>query len=369
MRLLFVIDHFGSGGAQRQLTNLACGLVARGHNVEFFVYHPTYRFFRSQVDAAGIRVHEAAESNRAGIRVVLEIRALLRTGRYDAALAFLDVPNLYLSLASIGVESVPVVTSERVDPLVGGRGLRHALAMYGHRFADRVVANSESAVAELVRSHKWLESKLVVIRNGVDLTAFHRRPIAQQSPSGRLRLLSAGTITPRKNAHTLIEAMLELRRRGYALPMVTWVGKADVGGSHTEYQQALQRTLERNGIAESWVWAGERADMVALMHDADALVHPSHREGLANVVCEALACGLPVLVSDRGENRWLGGGSRGMLFDPESPSEIADVIARFTVLSRMERDAMSDAAYSFAHRELSLEKYVSLYERLFQELY
>ncbi len=57
MKLLFVIDHFGSGGAQRQMVNLALGLSRRGHDVEFLVYYPEFDFFRARVDEAGLTVH------------------------------------------------------------------------------------------------------------------------------------------------------------------------------------------------------------------------------------------------------------------------------------------------------------------------
>ena len=46
MRILCVIDSLGSGGAQRQMVSLAQGMVARSHEVEFFVYHPELDHFK-----------------------------------------------------------------------------------------------------------------------------------------------------------------------------------------------------------------------------------------------------------------------------------------------------------------------------------
>jgi hypothetical protein len=43
MKVLLVIDGFGSGGAQRQMVNLAAGLTRRGHTAEFAIYHPEMR--------------------------------------------------------------------------------------------------------------------------------------------------------------------------------------------------------------------------------------------------------------------------------------------------------------------------------------
>ena len=46
MKILCVIDSLGSGGAQRQIVNLACGLKKKGHDVDVFVYFPEFSFFR-----------------------------------------------------------------------------------------------------------------------------------------------------------------------------------------------------------------------------------------------------------------------------------------------------------------------------------
>lgn len=369
MRLLFVIDHFGSGGAQRQMVNLGCGLAARGHEVEFFVYHDQYRFFRSMVETAGIRIHEARKTDRLGLGVLLALRALLRGGHYDAALAYLETPSLCVEVASIGLSGVPVVVSERVDPDAGSGGARRAFAIQMHRLATRVVANSGTCAEQLGRRHPWLVPRLQTIRNGVDLGEFSPPVGEERRSSARLRLLAVGTVTPRKNAHGLVEALVELRRQVRVLPVVTWVGKLESDEASVRYRRELQAALERHDLLGSWIWAGEQARIAPLMREADALIHPSLREGLANVICEALACGLPVLVSDRGENGWLaGGGRRGFVFDPESAAGIAETIGRFSSLGGDARREMSEAGCAFARQELSLEAFVVRYEQLFREL-
>ena len=55
MRLLFVSDHLGSGGAQRQLVTLALELTKRGHEIDFFLYHDA-DFYGDQLREAGIQV-------------------------------------------------------------------------------------------------------------------------------------------------------------------------------------------------------------------------------------------------------------------------------------------------------------------------
>ena len=48
MKILLVIDHFGSGGAQKQIVTLAVGLKRKGFQVEIFNYYSSIIFFREQ---------------------------------------------------------------------------------------------------------------------------------------------------------------------------------------------------------------------------------------------------------------------------------------------------------------------------------
>ena len=54
---LFIIDHFGSGGAQRQLVTLALALKSKGYQIEFFAYYPKYTFYLPLLENANIPVH------------------------------------------------------------------------------------------------------------------------------------------------------------------------------------------------------------------------------------------------------------------------------------------------------------------------
>jgi glycosyltransferase involved in cell wall biosynthesis len=69
------------------------------------------------------------------------------------------------------------------------------------------------------------------------------------------------------------------------------------------------------------------------MQRHDALIHPSLYEGLPNAVCEALAAGLPVLISNVCDHPLLVvEGERGFLFDPSDPLSIAMSIERAAAL-------------------------------------
>jgi len=62
MKLLCVIDSLGSGGAQRQIVELAKGFKKKGHRVQFLTYHDI-NFFKPQLDRIDIPVQTILEPN------------------------------------------------------------------------------------------------------------------------------------------------------------------------------------------------------------------------------------------------------------------------------------------------------------------
>lgn len=366
MRLLFCIDHFGPGGAQRQLVALARGLHERGHQVEFFVYHPHIRHFAPQVEELGIAVHGVRKAGKLSPGPVLALARLIRRTRPDGVLAYLPTPAVYAELASLATRGVPLVVSERfmytrMSPLVRAQQELHRLASW-------ITVNSHHQRERMEHLFPWMRSRVSTIYNGVDLEAFAPapegpRPAGDSAP----RLLVVSSTARKKNALGLARALDVLARRGRELPLVRWAG-VPTSAEDEAAKHEVNAVLEAAGVADRWEWLGKRGDVPDLMRSHDALVHPAFFEGLPNAICEALASGLPVLASDVCDHPRLVGDDRGLLFDPASPEAIADALERFAATSSAERLAMAYAARAFAERELNLKRYTQEYERLFLQL-
>lgn len=368
MKLLFVIDHFGSGGAQRQMVNLAIGLTQRGHTVDFFLYHPEFRFFMPLIERTGIRVLEHRKAGKLGLSVLLALRRRIISGKYTAILSYLETPSVYAELASLGRGSTPLVVSERVDPPAGRSGVQLRVRALLHRVADSIVTNSHFCRKEWSARFPALSNRLTTIWNGLDLVQFSP---AESMPAnqGRLSVLAVGTLVPRKNALGIVSALIEVKRRGAVVPDVTWIGKLEHSSAGYGYKELIDKRLVESGLSERWTWAAEQSEIERSFRRADVLVHASYREGLSNVICEALACGCPVLAADAGDNRLLvGDGERGMIFSPDSPIELADRLEDFARLSPVIRRKLRLAARAFAERELSIDRLVSQYEAHFESV-
>lgn len=371
MRLLFVIDSFGSGGAQRQMVQLALGLRGAGHEVEFFVYVTRHDHFRRVIDDAGIVVHEYEKPSRYSLGVVPRLARVLRQGRFDLVLAYLTTPGLYAEAAAClnrlrGIRT-PVVVSER-GPLPHV-SLKLRLTLGAHRLADHVVTNSRNNREQLLKLWPWLRDRSSVIYNGIDLALFAPDVAPRPAMPDRLDILAIGTLLPSKDAMVLVEALAMHRARHGWTPIVSWVGKLAANGGDAEYEQLVRGRIEALGLVENWRWMGERHDIVALLRNHDVLAHPSILEGLPNAVCEALACGLPVIAARIGDNEALvEHGVTGYLYPPGDAAALSESIAVFASLEPERRARMRTAARAFAIATLGLERCVASYQTLFESL-
>ncbi len=369
MKALLVIDHFGSGGAQRQLVELACGLSRRGHEVEIFVYHPRFSFFRPRIDQHGIVVHEYEKRGRLGLGVVRRLAEVMRVGAFDVAVSYLKSTNVYSEFASLFSSPAALVVSERTSYHDDATWITSMARRLLHALADHVVTNSVTQ-RDWLRQKPWLSQKVTSIYNGLDLEHFSPASARGQPAANGPKLLGIGRVGPEKNIANLVRGLSLLVDRTGTCPKVSWVGPRDESARGRRYSAEIDALIGALPVVrEKWEWLGLRSDIAELLRAHDALVHPSLYEGLPNVVCEALACGVPVLASNVCDHPLLvGDGKRGFLFDPLSPDSIANAVNRLQVQDTKGWQRLSQQAREFATAELGIEKMVSAYESLFCEL-
>jgi glycosyltransferase involved in cell wall biosynthesis len=163
--------------------------------------------------------------------------------------------------------------------------------------------------------------KVQVLRNGVDLDAFRPgdRVRARQrwGVSGRV-LASVGLLIERKGHHLVIDALARF-------PDVTLL----IAGGGPD-RPALEARAAAAGVADRVRFLGElpHQDLPEVYRAADALVLASSREGWANVLLEAMACGTPVVASDVwGTREVIGDGPGGILVEQRTADGIAQGVS------------------------------------------
>jgi glycosyltransferase involved in cell wall biosynthesis len=368
MNILLVIDHFGAGGAQRQIVELACGLKRRGHSVEMFAYSPRRDFFRPLLDTQQIVVHEYLKGSRFSFGVVRRLAALIAAQNIDVVVSYLSSPNIYAELAQLLGARAKLIVSERTSHYDDSSRVSAHLRRVMHLLADHVVANSH-AQCEWLKRKFWLKRRVSCIYNGVDAGGFLAGRAIPES-GDQLRLVAMGRVGPEKNAINLVRGLALFHREFGFVPEISWVGEREGGRSGQLYCERLDELLEQSPeVKKRWRWLGAETNVPGLLREHHALIHPSLYEGLPNAVCEALAAGMPVLVSNVCDHpRLVADGERGFLFDPVQPRSIAAAIKSLVDLSAEDWCKFSHNARRYAEENLDVEKMITNYEALFTRL-
>jgi len=122
------------------------------------------------------------------------------------------------------------------------------------------------------------------------------------------------------------------------------------------------------GVTDRVKFLGIRRDVPALMSAADAFVLSSAWEGFGLVIAEALACKLPVAVTDSGGPREVVDNGRvGFLVPPRDPDALAQAMARLMDLPEAERRDMGESGREHIVANYSLDHVVDQWEALYAE--
>ncbi len=365
LRIGILVDALNSGGAQRQAVMLAKALKSRGHDVAVCVYTPG-RFYAADLHRDQIELVELYPRYR--WQKVAMVYQWLWSWRPQILQTYIDGSNTIAELTSLLPHGWKIVVSERKTGPAPTWTTR--LRWQLHRRADWVTANSHANMAQLLQVAPSLRAKSSVIWNMVDLDHFRppaTAPVWRQGET--VRFLCVASMEPRKNALRLVEALHVLRQRGIDNFHVRWVGNVQQNAAHAKAYADMMRMVRWHGLAAYFTFVGEKANVVAEYHAADALVLVSLSEGLPNVVCEAMACGLPVVLSDVSDNaKLVEDGRAGVLCSPYDVSCIAGALQTIIERPESQRRLMREAARKTAEECFQQARFASAYERVYHTL-
>ena len=346
MRILLFIDCLGPGGAQRQIVGLATLLKTAGNDVGLLIYHDIL-FYKLLPE---IKCYIIRDSGNLFKRL-LGVRKVIRQFEPDCIISYLDSPSMIVSFwKMLGMKYKLIVSERNTTQHIGWRD---KLKFHLYKFADAIVANSYSQRQFIRTYYPLLSEKTVVIPNFVDLDSF--KPY--QRKDRKKTILVVATAWESKNTLGFIETAHLLKSRGASF-CVKWYGIY----ASTPYIKTCLSKIKGYGLEEEFHLLPKTPSIIEAYHSADYFCLPSFFEGTPNALCEAMACGLPILCSDVCDNGiYVKEGVNGFLFDPRNASEMADKIESALLLSDKEYYGYCRNSRETAEESFSKSKFIDAY--------
>lgn len=169
----------------------------------------------------------------------------------------------------------------------------------GLRNATYLITDSEHTKKDLMELLHIPEEKIAVIHLGVDVEVFFSENAKGKKNKQNMQrqeniILYVGSETKRKNLSTLFKAVAEIKKQ---LPNIQLV-KIGVPEDKKEHEK-LQSLAKKLQITENIMWKGYVENLVVEYRKATVFVLPSLYEGFGFPIIEAMACGCPVICSNK----------------------------------------------------------------------
>jgi len=260
---------------------------------------------------------------------------------------------------------IPIVLSLRgahinYTPIVDPR----MASIYKQQFPKIKVFHAVSkAIGEEAKRYDALSSAIQTIHSLIPSFFFeHYKPcITVQDKT--IRLVSVGRFHWKKNYESALHSIALLKQKGYRI-YYTIIGP-------DEFTEALLFQCHQLNLVEDITLVGSmsQSELIPFLHQFHAMLLPSVEEGIANVVLEAMAIGLPVVSTDcGGMAEVVIPEETGWLVPVRDAEAMADAVIALSETSEQDLHAITQRAHEFVKREFNAEgsigEFVALYEDL-----
>lgn len=372
MKILFLLYNLETGGAERQVLTLAQGLRAAGDQVAVLCFYKQGTMVQ-EYEKAGIPLHSLNKRGRWDIRFAFDLIGYVRREKPDIVHSYLNTANVAAGLLKCLLWRLNVVFGlrstltnvQRDDSL---DNIISRLQGWLSHVVSLLICNSEAGF-KFYTTHGFSRKRCLVIHNGIDTERFHPDPAARQRTRSEWGITDSecliGIVARQhkiKDYPTFIRAAAQLAR-----------GRSDVrfvgvgGGGTPEYRQELERLVSDLGLGERLIWGGPRADVECVYPALDVATLTSVSESFPNVVCEAMASGVPCVVTDVGDAALIVEGT-GIVVPPGNPEALADGWQRMLDRLAVERAALQEKVRARIVERFSVAHLVQQTRQAFEQV-
>lgn len=353
-KVILFTDNLGSGGAQRQVANVAVLLKKAGYDVSVLVYqdNPFYKHILDDNNVPLVLVKSDGTLSR-----MLCIRKYLNKLGADVVISFLAVPCFVACFSKIGHKKWKLITTERSAKLSTFTARKFRFFNKFERFADAKVGNSHNAIKMWQKYYPQYNDKYSVIYNYIRVPDEFCNSVHEYRKKDKVKLTVAASFQTLKNPIKVIKAFHMLSDEHKSRLEINWYGRQEVTTGNTEVYDNARILIKKYGLEECVHLYDETNDIYRIMSESDAVGLFSTVEGLPNTICEAMTIGRPVVMSKVSDYDVLVT-DNGYLCDPESMESIKECLEKLVDTPKDELERMGKASKEKA-KELFSEDVVT----------
>lgn len=378
VRILKMITIFAFGGTERQVVNLVTRLDRSKFNLEMACMKKSGQFL-NEINQDQIPVSEFP------INCLYKPGTFMQQARFAAHLKRQKIQiahsyNFYSNVFAVPaakLAGVPVTIASIRDRGVYLTPAKKLVQKYICNLADSILVNADS-IRDWLVEEGYQEKKITVIRNGLDLSLYGKRPknFALQRefgfPDSSPLVMMMSRLDQQKGIEDLLHAAVIIIRHCPKTRFLI-VGESLGGNSINrtaglEYMRKLEQLVIDLDLTGHVVFTGYRSDVPDMLAQATVSVLPSYSEGLSNSLLEAMASGVPVVATNVGGNPELVKHDEcGLLTPPRDPVALA--IAICAILQNPDlANSLGAAARQRVENHFSMEGMVNTTQDLYIEL-
>ena len=366
MRILFVIDSLGFGGAERQLVELIKGLDKQKYQIHLVSLIKKSAGYADILVNHHVNVNYFCRSYKTDlIKPLFLLIRYIHRNHIDLVHTFMNMGSLFGCLAAKATRT-PVVCSAIRDAKDVSLKAKYIKIVLSH-LADCYVANSK---AGFTNRNMRIKRHFRVIYNGIDFSRFSKLKcdvdkIKREFHLERFNLIigMVASLSVNKDHETLIKAAPTVLKK-YPNAAFLFIGDG-------ENRSKLENLARAYGIFENVIFTGYRSDIdriYPMLSICVLLTNTNILDGIPNTLLEAMANGIPVVASAGGGTLELvKNGLNGILVPPKDPYRTAEAInkllSNFDLLKRVAQNGKQHVQKFFR-----LERYVGEYERNYNEV-
>ena len=370
-RVCFVLPSLAGGGAERVAVQVLSALDERRWDRSMYLFKREGPYLADL--PASVRLSSATSESRIG--KLLELRKYIRETRPDLVVSFLSYFTVLAAArtAAVGARVVFVLGTPMSAFLADAdyhwktpshRTLFALVTRAGCNMADAIAATSRGVSEDLTRNFGVRAGAIKVVHNPIDFASMQdavREPLDADDEGAwkHPAIVSAGRLAEAKNYPLLIEAMALLRRRLPAARLFI-LGQGD-------QEPRLREQIASLGLSDAVRLCGFQRNPWKYIARADVFALTSRYEGFGNVLIEAMACGVPVVVtSSPGPLEVVHDNVDGLIVPEHAPAAVAQALE--SVLTDDRRRASMAAAAREASARFALPSIAGQYDTWFSEL-